>query len=428
MAMAMPSASPSSPPKFSPDMIPRNVLPSSSSSSSPSPPPSPSASHRDGSDELKATFYTRRQQLGCCNGKRSSSATKGITHSSSSSSLSKASSSSSSPASLSAQKLVWQSGESYTLEQFEAKANQFYRSRLKTDKDLSPLVIETLFWKEASSDKYITVEYGNDIHASAFEEPTMSSPSPYCKRKSGDYDRSSQELGVASPSSTSHRKRKRLDLHHPLRASPRNPKLEPPKGQILKQTNREHPKDEPCRESCQENRPKEEHFLQEEASVPPEEVQTSNQSEALPNHQSFCLNTTKDRTIPSSCLQTSEDGPGLQKGSKHEADEASNNLAQTNWNMHFIARAPGSLLRYMPNEVPGVTSPMVYLGMLFSWFAWHVEDHELHSINYLHTGAPKTWYAVPGDAAQAFEEVVRVHGYGNISDPQGISFPNLLLT
>ena len=82
----------------------------------------------------------------------------------------------------------------------------------------------------------------------------------------------------------------------------------------------------------------------------------------------------------------------------------------------------------MPNEVPGVTSPMVYLGMLFSWFAWHVEDHELHSINYLHTGAPKTWYAVPGDAAQAFEEVVQVNGYGNISDPLGISFDLLLFT
>jgi len=55
---------------------------------------------------------------------------------------------------------------------------------------------------------------------------------------------------------------------------------------------------------------------------------------------------------------------------------------------------------------------MLYVGMMFSWFAWHVEDHDLHSLNYMHYGAPKTWYAVPRDAALAFEEVVRVHGYG----------------
>lgn len=62
---------------------------------------------------------------------------------------------------------------------------------------------------------------------------------------------------------------------------------------------------------------------------------------------------------------------------------------------------------------------MVYIGMLFSWFAWHVEDHELHSLNYLHTGAPKTWYAVPGDAAPALEEVVRVQGYGGQLNSRG---------
>lgn len=54
---------------------------------------------------------------------------------------------------------------------------------------------------------------------------------------------------------------------------------------------------------------------------------------------------------------------------------------------------------------------MLYVAMMFSWFAWHVEDHDLHSVNYMHSGAPKTWYGVPGDAALAFEDVVRVHGY-----------------
>ncbi|CAM0884225.1 unnamed protein product [Alopecurus aequalis] len=82
------------------------------------------------------------------------------------------------------------------------------------------------------------------------------------------------------------------------------------------------------------------------------------------------------------------------------------------WNMRVASRSPGSLLRFARDEVPGVTTPMLYVGMLFSWFAWHVEDHDLHSINYMHLGAAKTWYGVPRDAALAFEDVVRVHGYG----------------
>ncbi|KAJ1391929.1 Zinc finger C2H2-type [Sesbania bispinosa] len=92
-------------------------------------------------------------------------------------------------------------------------------------------------------------------------------------------------------------------------------------------------------------------------------------------------------------------------------------VGETAWNMRAVSRANGSLLRFMKEEIPGVTSPMVYVAMLFSWFAWHVEDHDLHSLNYLHMGAPKTWYGVPRDAAVAFEEVVRVHGYGGEINP-----------
>lgn len=93
------------------------------------------------------------------------------------------------------------------------------------------------------------------------------------------------------------------------------------------------------------------------------------------------------------------------------------NLGETAWNMRGVSRSNGSLLRFMKEEIPGVTSPMVYVAMMFSWFAWHVEDHDLHSLNYLHMGAGKTWYGVPREAAVAFEEVVRVNGYGGEINP-----------
>ena len=36
---------------------------------------------------------------------------------------------------------------------------------------------------------------------------------------------------------------------------------------------------------------------------------------------------------------------------------------------------------------------MLYFGMLFSMFCWHVEDNYMYSVSYLHEGAPKTWRA-----------------------------------
>ncbi|XLR10930.1 hypothetical protein HN51_047641 [Arachis hypogaea] len=100
-------------------------------------------------------------------------------------------------------------------------------------------------------------------------------------------------------------------------------------------------------------------------------------------------------------------------------EECAAALAESAWNIREISRANGSLLRFMKEEIHGVTSPMVYLAMLFSWFVWHVEDHDLHSLNYLYMGSGKTWYGVPRDAAVAFKDVVKVHGYGSEINPLG---------
>ncbi|OAE27077.1 hypothetical protein AXG93_1440s1330 [Marchantia polymorpha subsp. ruderalis] len=253
----------------------------------------------------KAKFDTRRQQVGW-NPKK----TRGVAHSQT-------------------HKLVWESGEKYTLEQFEQKAKQFSRQRLGTCKDVSPLSVETLFWKAAADKHSFPVEYANDIPGSAFAEPLDSSLSLRGKKRKRGLDEPDQGFGMG---------------------------------------------------------------FRGEESLPIEE--SPGADEELDGFDSIRL------------------AAGSAEGAGDSGGSAGGKLANSAWNMRNVARSHGSLLRYMPDEVPGVTSPMVYIGMLFSWFAWHVEDHELHSLNYLHTGASKTWYAVPGDAAPALEEAVRVHGYG----------------
>ena len=53
--------------------------------------------------------------------------------------------------------------------------------------------------------------------------------------------------------------------------------------------------------------------------------------------------------------------------------------------------------------LPGVNSPYLYLGMWRASFAWHVEDMDLYSINFLHWGAEKVWYCANSDDAERLE-------------------------
>ena len=91
-------------------------------------------------------------------------------------------------------------------------------------------------------------------------------------------------------------------------------------------------------------------------------------------------------------------------------------LASSDWNLNKLPRLARSLLGELDLIIPGVTDPMLYIGMLFSTFCWHVEDHNLYSINYHHLGAPKTWYGVPGSASDAFEEEVLKEVYKDFSN------------
>lgn len=80
---------------------------------------------------------------------------------------------------------------------------------------------------------------------------------------------------------------------------------------------------------------------------------------------------------------------------------------ESSWNLNNIPVLEGSVLGYINADISGMKIPWMYVGMCFSTFCWHNEDHWSYSINYLHWGEPKTWYGVPGSKAEHFEQVMQ---------------------
>lgn len=103
-------------------------------------------------------------------------------------------------------------------------------------------------------------------------------------------------------------------------------------------------------------------------------------------------------------VETGVFGSGFQKSIPRTQPVEAYPYVTSGWNLNNFAWLPRSMLSYEGGDISGVLVPWLYLGMCFSSFFWHVEDHHFYSLNYMHWGAPKVWYGVPGSAAAQFEE------------------------
>lgn len=99
-------------------------------------------------------------------------------------------------------------------------------------------------------------------------------------------------------------------------------------------------------------------------------------------------------------LHTSIHGSGFR-------NDPNDPYSKSPWNLNNISVLEKSLLGKIKTDIPGMTVPWIYFGMLFAAFCWHCEDHDTYSINYLHEGSSKIWYGVPASSAEKFERVMK---------------------
>ncbi|KAK8318812.1 hypothetical protein V6Z12_A13G198400 [Gossypium hirsutum] len=108
-------------------------------------------------------------------------------------------------------------------------------------------------------------------------------------------------------------------------------------------------------------------------------------------------------------LETGVFGSGFPKKLNQAGLASDEKYIKSGWNLNNFPRLSGSVLSYESSDISGVLVPWLYVGMCFSSFCWHVEDHHLYSLNYMHFGAPKFWYGVPGKDASKLEKAMRKH-------------------
>ncbi|XP_030403064.1 lysine-specific demethylase 5C isoform X1 [Gopherus evgoodei] len=107
-------------------------------------------------------------------------------------------------------------------------------------------------------------------------------------------------------------------------------------------------------------------------------------------------------------IHSKEFGSGFPiSDSKRRLGPEEEEYAASGWNLNVMPVLQQSVLCHINADISGMKVPWLYVGMVFSAFCWHIEDHWSYSINYLHWGEPKTWYGVPSFAAEHLEDVMK---------------------
>ncbi|KAI3801081.1 hypothetical protein L1987_29182 [Smallanthus sonchifolius] len=100
-------------------------------------------------------------------------------------------------------------------------------------------------------------------------------------------------------------------------------------------------------------------------------------------------------------------GSGFPLPSIHDDDDDNQTeYMKSHWNLNKTPKLPGSLLAFDCDN-SALLTPRLDVGMCFSSLCWKVEEHHLYSLRYLHLGASRILYGVPGKYRLKFEALLK---------------------
>uniref|UniRef100_A0A8C3A029 [histone H3]-trimethyl-L-lysine(4) demethylase n=1 Tax=Cyclopterus lumpus TaxID=8103 RepID=A0A8C3A029_CYCLU len=118
-------------------------------------------------------------------------------------------------------------------------------------------------------------------------------------------------------------------------------------------------------------------------------------------------------------IASKEFGSGFPLSNSHfEVTPEDEHYLSSGWNLNNMPVLESSVLNHITADICGMKLPWLYVGMCFSSFCWHIEDHWMMLMqkfdsyttsNFFHKKCifPKTWYGAPGYAAEHLESVMK---------------------
>ncbi|KAK9055702.1 hypothetical protein SSX86_026787 [Deinandra increscens subsp. villosa] len=97
---------------------------------------------------------------------------------------------------------------------------------------------------------------------------------------------------------------------------------------------------------------------------------------------------------------------GFPLRSLDDDDDNQTEYMKSHWNLNNTPKLPGSLLAFDCDN-SALLTPRLDVGMCFSSICWKVEEHHLYSLRYLHLGASRILYGVPGRCRLQCEELLK---------------------
>uniref|UniRef100_A0A7N8YK11 [histone H3]-trimethyl-L-lysine(4) demethylase n=1 Tax=Mastacembelus armatus TaxID=205130 RepID=A0A7N8YK11_9TELE len=105
-------------------------------------------------------------------------------------------------------------------------------------------------------------------------------------------------------------------------------------------------------------------------------------------------------------IASKEFGSGFPVRNSHfQVSPEDEHYLTSGWNLNNMPVLDASVLTHVTADICGMKLPWLYVGMCFSSFCWHIEDHWTIYLGIM--GEPKTWYGAPGYAAEHLEAVMK---------------------